>query len=386
MSWQTVKLKEVADIVRDGITSEAIQTGTSYLGLEHIEAGGRILGAATVKAGDLASTKFKFTRNHVLYGKLRPYLAKIAMPDFDGICSTDIVPIMPGPDLDRSFLTHYLRQPSMVEFANSLATGANLPRLSPKSLADFDIPFPSLQVQKRIAAILDQADQLRRKRRGAIDRLNQLGQAIFQEMFRDFDGGDLPVAQLGALTSKIGSGATPRGGDSAYKAEGTPLIRSMNVRDGEFSEAGLAFLDSQQAAKLNNVTVQANDVLLNITGASVARVCLAPPHMEGARVNQHVSIIRLSKSMTSEFLEAFLLMPRTKGKLLMIAESGATRQAITKAQIEELEVPVPALDRQHEFVERLKLARKSAAAMKSQSMCFEAMFASLQHRAFRGEL
>jgi type I restriction enzyme, S subunit len=196
----------------------------------------------------------------------------------------------------------------------------------------------------------------------------------------------VPIAQLGGITSKIGSGATPKGGDSAYKDEGTPLIRSMNVRDGEFSERGLAYLDDQQAGKLSNVIVQANDVLLNITGASVARVCLAPPQMEGARVNQHVSIIRPSKSITSEFLEAFLLMPRTKRKLLTIAEGGATRQAITKAQIEELEVPVPDLARQQDFIERLKLARKSVVAMASQSIGFEAMFASLQHRAFRGEL
>lgn len=86
MTWRSVKLSEVADIERDGIASDAIETGTRYLGLEHIEAGGKILRAATVDAGDLASTKFRFTSRHVLYGKLRPYLAKIATPDFDGIC------------------------------------------------------------------------------------------------------------------------------------------------------------------------------------------------------------------------------------------------------------------------------------------------------------
>lgn len=264
--------------------------------------------------------------------------------------------------------------------------GAAQPFITIGDARKLTIPIPPLDEQKRIAAILDQADELRRKRQRSIDRLNQLGQAIFYEMFGDFDEGSAPVTRLGVLTSKIGSGATPKGGDSAYKAKGTPLIRSMNVRDGEFSEKGLAFLDDQQAGKLNNVIVQANDVLLNITGASVARVCLAPPHMEGARVNQHVSIIRLSKSITSELLEAFLLMPRTKRKLLTIAEAGATRQAITKAQIEELEVPVPELARQREFISRLKLARQSAASMSSQCTAFESMFASLQHRAFQGKL
>ena len=108
--------------------------------------------------------------------------------------------------------------------------------------------------------------------------------------------------RLGSLTTKIGSGATPKGGDSAYKKSGTPLIRSMNVRDGHFSEKGLAYIDDEQAGKLNNVIVREGDVLLNITGASVARVCRAPKYMDEARVNQHVSIIRVDGSLSPQFL------------------------------------------------------------------------------------
>ena len=84
-AWQQVKLSAVADIERDGLASDNINAGARYLGLEHIESGGRILGDSVVNAGELASTKFKFTRDHLLYGKLRPYLAKIALPDFEGI-------------------------------------------------------------------------------------------------------------------------------------------------------------------------------------------------------------------------------------------------------------------------------------------------------------
>lgn len=86
---RTVALGRVAEIERDGIAPDKIQSGTPYLGLEHIESGGRILSFEPVDEGELASTKFRFGPDHVLYGKLRPYLAKIAMPDFEGICSTD---------------------------------------------------------------------------------------------------------------------------------------------------------------------------------------------------------------------------------------------------------------------------------------------------------
>src|SRR5438552_15580259 len=93
--WKTVALHEVATIERSAVQPDAISQGAAYLGLEHIESGGRILGAKSVDEGELASSKFKFTERHVLYGKLRPYLAKIACPDFSGICSTDILPILP---------------------------------------------------------------------------------------------------------------------------------------------------------------------------------------------------------------------------------------------------------------------------------------------------
>lgn len=333
----------------------------------------------------------EFSRSRLVGGEIlisiQGTIGKVALVPMEAAgsnISRTIAVLAPDERCHKPYLYWYLR--GLADTDGFRTVGSTRTSLNISALRETSIPLPPLDEQKRIAAILDQADELRRKRQRAIDRINQLGQAIFFEMFGDFDGGSAPVARLGTLTSKIGSGATPKGGDSAYKDEGIPLIRSMNVRDGEFSEKGLAFLDDQQAAKLNNVIVHANDVLLNITGASVARVCLAPPHMDGARVNQHVSIIRLSKSITSEFLEAFLLMPRTKRKLLTIAEAGATRQAITKAQIEELEVPVPDLARQQEFIERLKLARKSVVAMTSQSIGFEAMFASLQHRAFHGEL
>lgn len=98
--------------------------------------------------------------------------------------------------------------------------------------------------------------------------------------------------KLGDLCTKIGSGATPRGGSESYKEFGVSLIRSQNVLDLKFSEDGLAFIDEIQANDLKNVIVEKNDVLMNITGDSVARVCKVPTKILPARVNQHVAIIR----------------------------------------------------------------------------------------------
>ena len=97
---------------------------------------------------------------------------------------------------------------------------------------------------------------------------------------------------MGELTTKIGSGATPKGGRESYGTEGISLIRSMNVHNGYFEYKELAHISDEQAEKLDNVTIHENDVLLYITGASVARCCITPNDVLPARVNQHVCIIR----------------------------------------------------------------------------------------------
>jgi type I restriction enzyme S subunit len=184
-SRESVQLGNVATIVRKSIAPERISDGTTYVGLENIERGGALLHVTSVSRGDLASAKFAFTADQVLFGKLRPYLAKVARPAFSGVCSTDILPITPGPRLDKDYLAHYLLTPDVVALAASRASGANLPRLSPGELAKFEIPLPSLDEQRRIAAILDHGDALRAKRREALAHLDDLTQSIFLDMFGD---------------------------------------------------------------------------------------------------------------------------------------------------------------------------------------------------------
>lgn len=148
--------------------------------------------------------------------------------------------------------------------------------------------------------------------------------------------------RLGDICDKIGSGATPRGGKESYKDSGTPIIRSQNVLDWSFSSDGLAYLDDDQAFALSNVEVKPRDVLLNITGDSVARACIVPNEFTPARVNQHVSILRTNSSSNPFFLLAWLQM--NKSLLLSLASSGATRKALTKTMLEKLDVNLPSID------------------------------------------
>lgn len=164
--------------------------------------------------------------------------------------------------------------------------------------------------------------------------------------------GNWTTASIADITQKVGSGATPLGGEAAYKPTGTPLIRSMNVVFFGFKRDGLAFIDGQQASALDGATVRAQDVLLNITGASIGRVTLAPSDMDGARVNQHVCIIRPNPCIDSRYLNAYLSSPAVQSKI-WADNTGTTRQALTKQQILGFEIPVAPLAEQIRIAEKL---------------------------------
>lgn len=154
--------------------------------------------------------------------------------------------------------------------------------------------------------------------------------------------------RLGDACTKIGSGSTPKGGKEAYQGGGYKLVRSQNVLDLQFSWDGLAEINKEQADKLQNVELCKGDVLLNITGDSVARSCLVPESILPARVNQHVAIIRPKEDvLNSYYLLCYLQL--TKDYLLALANAGSTRNALTKQMIENLLIPAIPIHTQHKI-------------------------------------
>mgnify|MGYP000184399444 CR=1 FL=1 len=187
--------------------------------------------------------------------------------------------------------------------------------------------------------------------------------------------------KLKDITTKIGSGSTPTGGSGAYKAEGITLIRSQNVLDYKFTEDGLAFIDDDQAYSLRNVIVEVNDVLLNITGDSVARCCGAPANWLPARVNQHVAILRSNpEKLDHRFLKYSLLA--SKEELLILSEIGGTRNALTKGMLEDYEVILPPLPEQKAIASVLSSLDDKIDLLHRQNKTLEAMAETLFRQWF----
>ena len=334
----------------------------------------------------------------VIFATIRPTLKRIAIVPHEldsAVCSTGYFVLRGGPKIDNAYLFYWLFSGEFEAEMEARQKGASYPAVNDSDIRDQYMPVPSLDEQRRIIAVLDKAFAGIATATANAQKNLTNARALFESYLRsvfDAPNADWQRSTLGKLTSKIGSGATPRGGKDAYKADGTPLIRSMNVHDRYFKDRNLAFIDDNQARLLNNVIVQESDVLLNITGASVARCCLAPEDMSGARVNQHVAIIRTNADkIRPGFLELALTSPHYKDILLGVGEKGgSTRQAITKAEIQTLEVAFPALIDQDSFVDHateLQVETRKLATIVSQKLAaLTELKQSLLHKAFAGEL
>lgn len=374
--WKTVTIDEVATIERSAVQPGAIRQGTAYLGLEHIESGGKILGAKPVDEGELASSKFKFTEHHVLYGKLRPYLAKISCPDFSGICSTDILPILPGPDLERRFLCHFLRQTSMVDYANSRATGANLPRLSPSALANFEIPLPPLAEQQRIAKVLDQAEALRAKRRAALSQLDALTQSIFLDLFGD------PAAnpknwQLSTLKElgKVTTGGTPSSAKEGMFDGPIPFVTPGDLESDKPVKRSVTEAGAKEIG-----TIRQGATLVCCIGATIGKIGMTRVR---SAFNQQLNSVEWRDLINDSY--GYWALRFFKPTIISWGAS-TTLPILKKSAFERIEIPVPPVELQKEFARRLQAVDDLSAAYRASLDFLDELFHTLQYRAFRGEL
>ena len=248
-------------------------------------------------------------------------------------------------NMNGKFIAYYLRSNTFFTQKLKYARGFKVMEIKTKDLAKLVLPIPPKPTQFSIVSELDKLNELIRIKKEQLKDYDALAQSIFYEMFGDPVENEKgwEVKKLGELCSKIGSGATPRGGNESYKDEGISLIRSLNVYNNEFRRKDLAYIDDEQAAALSNVTILEDDVLLNITGASVARCCIVPSDLLPARVNQHVCIIRpLDNVLVPIFLNKVLTNISYQIRLLTLARSkGATREALPKSVVDSLLVPLP---------------------------------------------
>ena len=397
MKWKNVKLSSLCQMNSGGTPSRAVLDYYSgdipWAKISDIEAakGGIVLNTEEYlsKKGLEAINNRVFEKGTLLlamYGSV----GKVAFAGMEMSTNQAILGIKIKDEslLNYSYLKYWFI--TMREKLLYRAVGGTLQNISLGIVKDLQIPLPPLETQKRIADILDAADALRKKDQELLTKYDELAQAIFIDMFGDPVKNEKgwETSKLKDVTLKIGSGATPTGGKTAYKKAGISLIRSMNVYDFAFKWKDLAFIDEIQAAKLNNVEVKSKDVLFNITGASVCRCSIVPDKLLPARVNQHVAIIRVKTELLNPiFLNHLLVSNKVKAKLLGVGSAGgAVMEAITKEQLEGFEIILPSIELQNDFQKKIDVLFMQKDTQINSAEMSDSLFNSLIQKAFKGEL
>mgnify|MGYP000910029694 CR=1 FL=1 len=326
--------------------------------------------------------KFDYDEEGIIMGTggnatLHYYSGKFAV-------STDCLVLLPNSSYKCKYLYYFFLHNMRV--LEGGFRGAGLKHTSKSYIENIELTKThSLLEQDKIISVLSNIDNTIVLQNKRLKLLNELTRSLFIEMFGDpiSNPKEWKKKKCKNILTKIGSGATPQGGSESYKEEGISLIRSMNVHNGRFESKDLAYIDEKQAQKLDNVNIKENDVLINITGASVARCCIVPSDVIPARVNQHVSVLRCSDMVNSIFLCYQIINDSYQNLLKKIGTSGgATREAITKKQIEDLEVILPPIELQNKFANFVRGTDKSKLAVKKSLEELEILKKSLMQKYF----
>lgn len=159
--------------------------------------------------------------------------------------------------------------------------------------------------------------------------------------------------RVGSITKKIGSGSTPTGGKTVYTKSGIKFIRSQNVWNNGLKIDDIAFIPEKINQKMKNTIVESNDLLLNITGASIGRCCILDDNFDIANVSQHVSIIRLIDVRLKEFIHSSLISPYFQ-QLIQDVQVGISREGLSAVKLSHMLIPIPPIREQERIIAKLK--------------------------------
>lgn len=385
----------IEDLVIDGRAKQDAGDASEVwcLNLDQIEPdSGRILNRVMVQRDDLGPSTYPFSAGTVLYSKLRPYLNKVVVPDADGFATTELVPLRCKQEkVLPSYLAHFLRSPEFVGFANTVVAGAKMPRMVMGEFWRYEVPIPPLPEQRRITAILDQTDALRAKRREALAQLERLSQSVFVEMFNPSVAQDWPVKTIADIVSQQGSGIRtgPFGSQllhSEFVDSGIAVLGIDNAVANEFRWGERRYITEAKYRELQRYTVKPGDVLITIMG-TCGRCAVVPDDIPVAINTKHLCCITLDHGLClPEFLHAYFLQHPIAREYLERTAKGAIMSGLNMGLVKAMPIAIPPLTLQQDFkarnqaIENLKTQHRAALAD------LDALFASLQHRAFRGEL
>lgn len=353
-----------------------------------------ITGARDVVVAEAPSRARQVVANgDVLVSTVRPNLnavAKVGAELTDATASTGFCVLRPIEGrLDSRYLLQWVKTPAFVKRLTRLATGASYPAVTDRIVLDSEIPLPPLAEQRRIADILDRVDTMRAKRREAIELLGDLERSVFSEVF-DLATERWPVVTVADLATGQGAIRTgPFGSQllhSEFTESGVSVLGIDNAVENEFKWARPRFIKASKYEELKRFTVRPGDVLVTLMG-TLGRCAVVPDNVPLAINTKHLCCVTLDPGKClPRFLHAYFLRHPAARRHLAQKAKGAIMDGLNMGTIKSMPVPLVPIEVQREFVSRANAIAAQRAAQRSSLVEMDALFASLQHRAYRGEL
>lgn len=306
-----------------------------------------------------------------------------------GIINQALLKLTPSNKLSGNYLKLWMQSNIFQESLKEHSQGATIQNVASVAiLKKIEINLPLLPEQIRIVEILNQAEALITQRKQSVSLFDELLKSTFLEMFGDPVRNDKKwkLDFLENYSTKISSGSTPLGGKEVYQRTGKYFIRSQNVRMNFLDYSDVYCISDEIHNKMKRTWIKNEDVLLNITGASIGRVATYYGEDDNANVNQHVCIIRTIKDkLNPRFLE-FLISSDHFQKVSIASSTGGTRESFTFEMIKKFKIILPPINHQIKFttiVEKIEILKSQCEASLDE---LQNMYGVLSQKAFKGEL
>ena len=380
------KLVRLSDVCQQDRTS--VKAGQraelAYIGLESIESNtGRFNEAGLSKTPEVPlANSFRFGPEHVLYGKLRPYLNKVALAEFEGKCSTEIIPLLPSPDLDRRFLAYFLRSPRTVSRISEKTAGARMPRADMDFIFSLELVLPSLTEQRGIVDLLSRAEGIVRLRREAEKKAAELIPAIFLDMFGEPESNpkQLSMCRVADFVARFTGGKNIQAGSEA--PEGYRILKVSAVTSGRYRE-----VESKPAP--NNYTppsahlVRQGDMLfsrantIDLVGATAIVEATDGKTLLPDKLWRFV----WAEDVDIRYMHALFQLPAIRRALGKLATGTSdSMRNISQAKLFALQLPIASLEQQRAFSRLSECARsiqsQQSAAMDKAQATFDSLLAT----------
>ena len=317
-------------------------------------------------------------------------IGRVACFDIDGVRANVnqhvcIIRSKPNGFAPR-YLTHLISSPEFQSEIDRLQHGGTRQALTFSQISEFKIPLPPLAEQRRIADVLDRAEALRAKRRAALAQLDSLTQSLFLDLFGDpiSNPKEWPTARFEDLCHRVTVGIVVRP-SSYYVANGVPALRSLNVKPGKIVlDDVVYFSESDNENQLKKTRLLAGDLVLVRTGQP-GTAAVVPPELDGVNAIDLLITTPRITVVSAKFLCEFFNSSGGRD-LVLSAQRGQIQKHLNVGSLAEAVIPLPPLKLQHEFARRVTAVETLKTAHRTSLAELDSLFATLQHRAFRGEL